>query len=151
MILNRFGRTVGPVEMFLFDTDVITNIFKPYPSELLIGKLSRLEQRDQYISTITILEIVYGAAKSDRTDYHLRNLEEILLPSVNIAGFDTKAAYICGRLRANLEKQGRTLSLADMEIASIAMANNFTLITGITKHFERVKGLKLENWLNPGR
>ena len=114
MILNRFGRTVGPVEMFLFDTDVITNIFKPYPSELLIGKLSRLEQRHQYISTITILEIVYGAAKSDRTDYHLRNLEEILF-------------------------------------ASIAMANNFTLITGITKHFERVKGLKLENWLNPGR
>lgn len=83
MILNRFGRMVGPVEMYLFDTDVITNIFKPSPSEMLIGKLSRLGQQDQYISTITIFEIVYGAAKSDRTDYHLRNLEEILLPSVN--------------------------------------------------------------------
>ena len=149
MILNRFGRTVEPVEMYLFDTDVITNIFTPYPSEMLIGKLSRLEQRDQYISTITILEIVYGAAKSDRTDYHLKNLEELLLPSVNIAGFDTKAAFICGHLRANLEKQGRTLSLADMEIAAIAMANDFTLITGNTKHFARINGLKLENWLEP--
>jgi tRNA(fMet)-specific endonuclease VapC len=133
--------------MYLFDTDVISNIFKPFPSELLMGKLRRLEQRDQYISTITILEIVYGAARSDRTDYHLKNLEEILLPSVNIVGFDTKAAFICGHLRANLEKQGRTLSLADMEIAAITMANDFTLITGNTKHFARIKGLKLENWL----
>ena len=52
-------------------------------------------------------------------------------------------------LRANLEKQGRTLSLADMEIAAIAMANDFTLITGNTKHFARINGLKLENWLEP--
>ena len=133
--------------MYLFDTDVITNIFKPSPSEMLIGKLSRLEQRDQYISTITIFEIVYGAAKSDRTDHHLRNLEEILLPSVNVVGFDSKAAFMCGRLRADLEKQGRMLSLADMEIAAIAMANEFTLITGNAKHFARIKGLKLENWL----
>ncbi|MBL0715235.1 MAG: PIN domain-containing protein [Desulfosarcina sp.] len=133
--------------MYLFDTDVISNIFKPHPSELLLGKLGRLEQRDQYISTITIKEIVYGAVKSDRTEYHLRNLEELLLPSVNIASFDTKAAFICGHLRAALERQGRTLSLADMEIAAIAMANNFTLITGNIKHFERVKGLKLDNWL----
>lgn len=133
--------------MYLFDTDVITNIFKPRPSELLLGKLGRLAQRDQYISTISVLEIVYGAEKSDRTEYHLKNLKEILLPSVNIAVFDTKAAFVCGRLRANLERQGRTLSLADMEIAAIAMANDFTLITGNTKHFERIKGLKLENWL----
>ena len=133
--------------MYLFDIDVITNIFKPSPSEMLIGKLSRLEQRDQYISTITIFEIVYGAAKSDRTDHHLRNLEEILLPSVNVVGFDSKAAFMCGRLRADLEKQGRMLSLADMEIAAIAMANEFTLITGNAKHFARIKGLKLENWL----
>lgn len=113
---------------------------------MLLSKLSRLAQRDQYISTITILEIVYGAEKSDRTEYHLRNLREILLPSVNIAGFDTKAAYICGRLRASLERKGRALSLVDMEIAAIAMANNFTLVTGNTRHFVRIKGLKLENW-----
>ena len=133
--------------MYLFDTDVITNIFKPHPSQLLLGKLGRLAQRDQYISTITISEIVYAAEKSGRTAYHLRNLREILLPSVNIVGFDTKAAFICGGIRANLERQGRVLSLADMEIAAIAMANNFVLITGNTKHFKRIKALKLENWL----
>lgn len=110
-------------------------------------RLADVQQCDQYISTITIAEIVYGAMKSGRTAYHLKNLEEILLPSVNIAGFDAKAGYICGRIRADLEKQGTPLSLADLEIAAIAMANNFRLITGNIKHFERIAGLRVENWL----
>lgn len=133
--------------MYLFDTDAITNVLKPRPNKSLLEKLSHLSQKDQYVSTITIFEIVYGAMKSVRPEYHLRNLEDVLLPSVNIAGFDTKAAYICGRIRGDLESQGRTISLADMQIAAIAMANNFILITGNTRHFERIDGLKLENWL----
>jgi tRNA(fMet)-specific endonuclease VapC len=133
--------------MYLFDTDVITNIFKPRPSKSLLRKLSNLAQSEQFISTITIFEIVYGAMKSCRPDYHLRNLEEILLPSVNIIGFDAKAAYVCGRLRATLEERGQPVSLADMEIAAIAMAHNLTLVTGNTKHFSRIGGLAIENWL----
>ena len=133
--------------MYLFDTDVITNLFKPRPSVSLLARLASLAQREQYISTITMMEIVYGAMKSRRPEYHLSNLNKILLPSVNIASFDAKAAYICGRLRANLEKKGRTISLADMEIAAIAMAHEFVLITGNTKHFDRIDGLKFENWL----
>ena len=105
MILSPSAKTAEQVEMYLLDTDVITNIFKPRPSATLLGKLSHVVKRVQYIyiSTITILEIVYGAEKSPRPNYHLKNLEAILLPSVNIIGFDTKAAYVCGRLRANLD------------------------------------------------
>jgi len=67
--------------MFLFDTDTI----------------------------ITISKIVYGAEKVHSPKYHLNNLESILLPAVNIVGFDTKAAYVCGRIRAELEKRGTPL------------------------------------------
>ena len=133
--------------MYLFDTDVISNLFKPNPSERLLAKLDGLEQRQQFISTITIFEIVYGAAKSKRTEYHLKNLNDVLLPAVNIVGFDTKAAFLCGHMRAILETQGRRLSLADNQIAAIAMANELTLITGNTRHFMRIEGLKVENWL----
>ena len=51
------------------------------------------------------------------------NLEEILLPVVSIASFNAKAAYLCGQLRADLEKQGIPLDLAALEIAAIALAN----------------------------
>ena len=103
--------------------------------------------RDQYISTITVSEIVYGAVKSNRPEYHLKNLEDILLPSVNVVGFDAKAAYACGRLRAELESNGTPLDLADLEIAAIAIAGGFVLVTGNTKHFEKVTELPVENWL----
>jgi len=50
-------------------------------------------------------------------------------------------------IRANLEKIGLPLDLADLEIASIAIAGNFVLITGNTRHFSRIPELQLENWL----
>ncbi|MCK5097594.1 MAG: type II toxin-antitoxin system VapC family toxin [Desulfobacteraceae bacterium] len=133
--------------MFLFDTDIITNIFKkkPYPS--LVNKLASLPQSHQFISTITVSEIVYGAMKSGRADYHLKNLEEILIPAVNIVAFDLKASYICGNLRARLEKQEKPQALADLEIAAIALAHDFTLVSGNQNHFARISELKLENWL----
>jgi tRNA(fMet)-specific endonuclease VapC len=133
--------------MYLFDTDIITNIFKNRPSPTLLSKLAKIPQRAQYISTITISEIVYGAMKSNHADRHLRNLEKILLPVVSIASFNAKAAYLCGQLRADLEKQGLPLDLADLEIAAIALANDFTLVTGNTRHFERITNLRIENWL----
>ena len=83
----------GAVEMFLFDTDVITNILKKQPSKKLQKKLRTIPKQEQYISTITISEIVYGAMKSERPEYHMSNLEQILLPSVNIVGFDSKAYF----------------------------------------------------------
>ena len=92
--------------MFLFDTDTITNILKPQPSLNLLRRLEKISISQQFISTLTISEIVYGAEKSQRPEFHLNNLETILLPAVNIIGFDTKAAYICGRIHAELEKRG---------------------------------------------
>ena len=61
--------------------------------------------------------------------------------------FDTKAAYVYGRIRAELEKCGTPLDLADLEIASIAIANNLTLITNNVRHFKRVPLIQFENWL----
>lgn len=135
--------------MYLFDTDILTNIVKPRPSPSLLTRLASIPQEQQFVSTITISEIVYGAMKSQRPDYHLKMLEEVLLPAVNIVGFDAKAAYVCGRLRVELEKQGTplALALADLEIAGIAIANNFTLITNNLRHFERIERLKCESWI----
>lgn len=133
--------------MYLFDTDIITNIFKKSPAPLLLERLAGTAKNAQHISTITISEIVYGAWKSSKPQRHLRNLEEILLPAVNIVGFDAKAAYVCGSLRARLEREGTPLALADLEIAAIAIANDLTLISGNLRHFERVRELKVENWL----
>jgi tRNA(fMet)-specific endonuclease VapC len=133
--------------MYLFDTDIITNIFKKQPTPGLLARLVDIPRRQQHISIVTISEIVYGACKSDRPAHHLRNLQEVLLPAVNILGFDSRAAFVCGRVRAELEKAGTPLALADLEIASIALANKLVLVTGNTRHFVRISELTVENWL----
>lgn len=133
--------------MYLFDTDIISNIFKKHPSPGLLARLAEIPRNEQHISTITVSEIVYGACKSSRPDFHLANLQNILLPSVTILGFDSGAAYACGRIRAELERAGTPFAFADLEIAAIALASGLVLVTGNSRHFDRVPGLLVENWL----
>ena len=134
--------------MYLFDTDAITNILKKKPSEKLVKNISGLKREDQFITTITIGEIVYGSFKSGNPQCHLNNLRNILLPAVNILSFDSQAAFIYGKTRAGPENSGDIISHADVQIASIAIANNLTLITGNIKHFIKIPQLKIEDWIN---
>jgi tRNA(fMet)-specific endonuclease VapC len=61
--------------------------------------------------------------------------------------FDRPAAETYGRLRAELERAGTPLSEPDLRIASIALTHDLTVVTGNVRHFARVSGLRVENWL----
>ena len=60
------------------------------------------------------------------------------------------AAAVYGTLRADLERRGMRLDDPDLRVASIALARDLTLVTGNVRHFERVPGLRVENWLDVG-
>ncbi len=77
----------------------------------------------------------------------LAQIEHILLVDLVTLPFDRAAAHRYGILRAELERQGTPLADADLRIAAITLANGFTLVTGNERHFHRVAGLRLENWL----
>lgn len=133
--------------MYLFDTDTISNILKRSPSETLLNRLKSIPVGEQFISTITVAEIVYGAMKSEHPKRHLYNLDNILLPAVNVINFDSSAAFQAGCIRAELEKKGEPLSFTDIQIAAIAIAHNMLLVTGNLRHFLRIKDLRVENWI----
>jgi tRNA(fMet)-specific endonuclease VapC len=133
--------------MFIFDTDIYTNVIRKIPSETLINRLKKVPRRDQFTTTITIGEVYYGIMKvSDKTKL-LKLFEDVLLPRATILSFDFSAAKKYGEIRSLLEKKGTPLAHADLQIASIALSMNMTLITGNLKHFQRVPGLAVENWL----
>lgn len=134
--------------MYLFDTDCISNLLKKNPSKRVIENIAKLEKSEQYVSTITVGELVFGAFKSNNTQLLLDKITNMLLPSINILDFNSSAAFIYGKIRAELEKNGEVISNPDIQIASIAIANNLTVITGNTRHFGCIKELKIENWLN---
>jgi len=133
--------------MYLFDTDVLSNIVKRNPSQTLLRKIQKLPKELQYTSSINIGEIHYGANRSSRKEQIIEAFEERVFPSVRIVGFDETSGKLFGKLKAALEKEGIACSEPDLRIASIAIQHDFVLITGNTKHFEKISGLSIENWI----
>jgi predicted nucleic acid-binding protein len=133
--------------MYLFDTDVLSNIIKPKPSQLLKRKLTKLSKALQYTSSITIGEIYYGANRSPKKEKILSAFENKVFPNVSVLAFDEEAAKVYGKLKARLEQNGIGCSEPDLRIAAIALKHKMTLITGNTKHFDNIPGLNVENWL----
>jgi tRNA(fMet)-specific endonuclease VapC len=135
--------------MYLFDTDVLSNIVKRNPSEILLKKLGKLPRELQYTSSINIGEIYYGANRSSRRDQIIKAFVERVFPNVNIISFDETSGKLFGELKAKLEKQGIICSESDLRIASITIQHDLILVTGNIKHFKQIPGLSMENWIGP--
>ena len=133
--------------MYVFDTDTLSNLLKKIPSQNLLNTLEQIPADQQFTTAITIGEMIYGAWKSHRPDFFIRRLDSLVLPTVRVLSFDGTSGRIYGELKVTLQKQGRTVSEADLRIAAITLQHDFILITGNTAHFSVIPKLKIENWL----
>jgi len=114
----------------------------------LVRRVARVRRQDQFTTSITLGELLYGAYRRDRQDLVLK-IGEIVVQAQTILPFGAKAAEIYASVRATLEKQGKRLDEPDLRIASIALVKNLILVSGNLRHFSRVPGLTVENWLEP--
>ena len=128
--------------MKLLDTDHWVALLRGRLS--LEGKVSPDESLA--ITAISVAELTHGASKSARVEENLARLD-ILLATLIILPFDEAAARHFGALKAALEQSGNRLADLDLQIASIALANDLSLITHNTRHFARIPGLQLDDWL----
>ena len=135
--------------MYLFDTDAVRQVIKRSPSIAFVRKLAATDIEKQFTTTITVGELVYGAFKSNRPEFFIEKLEKLVWPNIRILSFDEYSAKVYGRLRAEMERKGTPLTEPDLRIASIAMHHGLIVITGNSKHFSRVPGLKVEDWIHP--
>ena len=135
--------------MYLFDTDTLSNVLRKEPSPALLVRLASVPLENQFTTTITVGEMVYGAHRSSRRDDLLRQFDERLWPTMQILTFDRGAAETYGVLRAELERSGTPLAEPDLRIGAIALSHHLTVVTGNVRHFSRIPGLAVENWINP--
>ncbi len=131
--------------MIVVDTDVLSELMRARPSPVLTARLERVAMVEQATTAITLGEIAYGARKAGRPALYRRAVE--LLHGVRVLAFDGTAAERYGALRAQLERAGLRLADPDLRIAAIVTAHDATLVTGNVRHFARVPGLAVENWL----
>lgn len=128
---------------YLIDTDIASNFAKNTSTSL---KLKMLENvNDWAISSVTYHELWRGLMQTSS-----EKVEEIVtsfLSNVRVIDFDEGDARESGRIHAELIKSGKQIGDSDTLIAGQAIANQLTLVTNNTKHFLRVNGLQVENWM----
>ena len=130
---------------FLLDTDICIYLIKKKPPSV-IEKLHAYQVGDIGISVVTVAELRYGAAKSQRIQQNHEALDLFLAP-FEIVVFDENAAATYGEIRAQLEKTGQPIGPLDLLIAAHAKSLSLALVTNNIGEFKRVKGLKVETWI----
>lgn len=132
--------------MYILDTNICIYAMKDiYPN--LRKKLLTVNPRDIYISSITVGELEYGAAKSKWKEQNRLNML-LFLSAFNILPFTEKDALISGKIRATLESQGLPIGPYDLLIASQGLSTGFSVVTHNTSEFSRVPSLNLEDWVS---
>ena len=96
-----------------------------------------------YVSEITIAELYYGAAKSNRPE-HFDDVDNIKGMFKILPMYPSLKLY--GRLKAGLEQKGQRLDDFDLLIGATSIVNKMIMVTSNTRHFERIPGIKLEDW-----
>ena len=131
--------------MYLLDTNICIYLMKnSYPA--LTAKLFSLNPTDVAISSITVFELEYGAAKSKWGERTRQKLAMFLAP-FSILAFDAKDAAAAGIIRAYLEQQGSPVGPYDVQIAAQGLAKDITVVTHNTREFGRIPNLRLEDWV----
>ena len=130
---------------YLLDTDIISATLKPRAPSSLLRRLARVPPGETFTSAITLSELLFGAIRRPRPNL-LERIERIVTV-MPVLPFDEDAARRYADIKADLEQKGLPLAEPDLRIAATALAAHLTLVTGNVRHFSRVPGLTVENWL----
>ncbi len=139
--------------MILIDTNVVSELMRPVPSTRVLQWLNLQPSREIWLCSVVACELLFGLARLPegvRKQQLTRTLSLMLSEDFQdrVLAYDLEAAVVYADLVANRESQGRPISLADAQIASICLTHQASLATRNTKDFEGL-GLTLINpWLN---
>ena len=134
---------------YMLDTNIVSYALRERPASV-VHRLRRVEPRDVCMSTVTLAELRYGASRHRKADrYH--QIITAFATRVRPQKFDIRAARRYGEVRARLAAAGTPIGPLDTLIAAHALALDVTLITNNVREFERVPGLRIENWADPTR
>jgi tRNA(fMet)-specific endonuclease VapC len=130
---------------YLIDTDIIINSIKG--NKKVNQRIGEHAAIPKAISIITFGELLYGAKKSIQRDKNtsiIYRLAEIF----PIVGVTRSTIEAFTDVKMALELKGERIEDFDLLIAATALSLNYTLVTNNTKHFKRIEGLQLENWMS---
>ena len=130
---------------YLLDANAVIALLNDTTSPIA-RRIRRYAPRDIAVSAVVIHELYYGAFKSQRVEKNVARVDALQFPVVE---FDQEDARRAGEIRAHLASNGTPIGPYDVLIAGQAKARKLTLVTHNTTEFQRVSGLKVEDWKGP--
>lgn len=130
---------------YLLDTNICIYIAKGQA----LAVRARFDQHTLHelaMSAITLGELRFGAEKSHARERALATIEQ-LAEAIQVCPLPVLAGEHYGDIRATLQKQGLPIGNNDLWLAAHARAEGWILVTNNTREFERVPGLRIENWV----
>jgi tRNA(fMet)-specific endonuclease VapC len=126
---------------FLLDANAVIALLKGHPG--FLERLRQHEPQDFGMPVMVAHELFYGAYKGQRTAETLGRIDAL---AFEVLEFDREDARAAGELRAQLARAGAPIGPYDVLIAGQALARALTLVTHNRSEFQRVTGLRSEDW-----
>lgn len=128
---------------YLLDTDSVSYALRGQGE--VADRIRKQRPSELCVSAITLAELRFGADRKGSRKLH--GLIDTFASAVDVVPFDEAAATEFGRIGSLLAERGTPIGEFDILIAAHAVALRCTLVTNNTRHFSKVPGLSLENWL----
>ena len=129
---------------FMLDTNICIFTIKNRPEHVRMAFTAHHGQL--CISAVTLMELIYGAEKSSSAQRNLAVVEGFAA-RLEVLNYDQNAAIHTGQLRTELALSGKPIGPYDQMIAGHARSQGLILVTNNTREFERVPGLRIEDWV----
>ena len=129
---------------YLLDTNICIHYFKGEFE--LQNKIQNIGFDNFAISEITLAELIYGSEKSQKTRKNLKVVEGFA-DKIEILPILT-CLKLYGKEKARLRSLGKTIGDLDLFIGSTAIVNEMVMVTRNTREFKRLKGIRVENWID---
>lgn len=137
--------------MILLDTNVISELMRPQPSQVVLDWFAAQSGDDLFLSAVTEAELRLGALllpDGARRDQIAAAIEAMMVTEFDgrILSFDSPAAQTYSDIVVLRRVAGRPISAFDAQIAAIALANGFSLATRNTRDFEGTGVMIINPW-----
>lgn len=130
--------------IYLLDTNVCIMYLKGR-SLSINNHIDNLEAEKIAVCSVVKAELFYGSMRSNNPQKSVSVQKRFVEQFISLP-CDARCAEIYGKIRADLAKAGTPIGSNDIQIASIALANNLILVTHNVNELSRVEGLQIEDW-----
>lgn len=131
---------------YLLDTNVLSETMRKRPAPAVLARLREVPGAQCLTSTICVMELRYGALRHRQSASLWQRIDREILGRVRVIPFGSRVSLRAGAVLAELDSAGTPVGVEDVMIGATALEHELVIVTRNVRHFDRIRGLRVENW-----